>query len=315
MKNVLVTLMVVSVLMTTTAQAGPAENGPDNQVTSNLGSSLPKEYEALEGEAVTLKAKVWGDEEAYRWDFMHAHSNFWLALCDGAEYSGCWTPTLTIAKVSYDRQGIYRLAVTTKGKGSMRLPETRLSIRPKRGDGKFRAILSCPSLANGVVAHTPGQVFELGADAVNGKPPFSIHWFKDGNQLNTVWDGWPGFRTDALESKDQGKYQCQIVDSEGHRVMSESLFVRVNELPSRVDCQKDQIYVVKEAGQTIDASFRPGDHVTFRCWVMAAIGPIQYRWYKQGEPVAIGNSGILKVVLVSAEDVGAYTCYATDLGQ
>ncbi|XP_071488422.1 protein turtle homolog B-like [Diadema antillarum] len=156
-----------------------------------------------------------------------------------------------------------------------------------------------------------------------GFPPPRFTWFRNGRAIprigNThVQEGWDGLLTiNSLLATDAGNYTCQAVNDVGY----------VYSGTTRLDIFG--IYFVERAGRLV--AVKEGNSTQLPCHVGGADRGVRIEWLKNGMPVetqctpdqADSNpsckvmlmNNTLYLLRVSTEDVGTYTCRATELGK
>ncbi|KAK8780167.1 hypothetical protein V5799_018495 [Amblyomma americanum] len=163
--------------------------------------------------------------------------------------------------------------------------------------------------------HRLGKDITVSCFATEGQPPLSFAWSKDGAKI----DNGKKFTIEHVAGKistlaihkvtgaDVGNYTCTVSNSVGSDRFTAALLV--TEAP-----RLQPLYIAK-------------DHPLLETLVVSCIAirgsrPLKFAWFKDGRPVAAGDRAVpqtltetlstLTIPKVTAEDVGNYTCQASN---
>ncbi|KAK8765881.1 hypothetical protein V5799_007339 [Amblyomma americanum] len=163
--------------------------------------------------------------------------------------------------------------------------------------------------------HRLGKDITVSCFATEGQPPLSFAWSKDGGKI----ENGKKFTTEHVAGKmstlaihkvtgaDVGNYTCTVSNNVGSDRFTAALLV--TEAP-----RLQPLYIAK-------------DHPLLETLVVSCIAirgsrPLKFAWFKDGRPVAAGDRAVpqtltetlstLTIPKVTAEDVGNYTCQASN---
>ncbi|XP_049276092.1 titin-like [Rhipicephalus sanguineus] len=161
-----------------------------------------------------------------------------------------------------------------------------------------------------------GDRIALTCAVTRGTGPFEIRWTHDGKPIGdtkktkyatAVTESITTMTIEKVQPGDMGNYTCTVTNDVGRDAVTATL-------------------LVEEAPQIQPFAFpkdpRANSKIVVSCNAHVGTEPISFAWFKNGQRVTVGTKvnakvlsetvSILTLLDVSAEDVGNYTCQATN---
>lgn len=245
----------------------------------------PAHQEVVTGSTATFVATVTGSAPFnYQW------------RRNGVNLPGANSATLTLANVTAQDDGNYDLVVTNRVT-SVTSSAARLTVTPAAGQPLPPQILAAPAS----IAVAEGQAANF-AVAVSGTGPFTYQWLRNGVALAGGTSA--AFTISPVALADAGSYAVRVGNAAG-TVTSTAATLNVTAasgtaaLPPVIAMSPISLAVPPGAGATLAVA-------------VTGTAPFNYRWLRNGEPVAGADGPMLNIAAVSALDAGAYTAVVTN---
>ena len=228
---------------------------------------------------------------SYKW-----YSNN-VAMIDSGNVAGSATASLTFNNAVDANQGSYKVVVTNSIGGATSSVMTLTVLDPP-----------------GITAQPASLTRNAGASAifsvsVNGAPPFSYQWSKNGAPLadggNILGSATTALTVGPVAASDAASYQCIVANSSGNVTSVVATLTVI--IPPGINGQP--------ASQTLNAGATANFSVS-----ATGTTPLTYAWKKNGSALANGGnvSGVssanLTVGNLSATDSGSYTVVISNSG-
>ncbi|HOK09551.1 MAG TPA: hypothetical protein PLT82_04715 [Candidatus Hydrogenedens sp.] len=140
-----------------------------------------------------------------------------------------------------------------------------------------------------------GDAVVLSFNISGGEGALTYQWLKDGESVGPNSNTW---EINGLTLQDAGEYQCYVGDSREEMVYTNKVRLRI--YPRMELLQQPEGAIVVDGG-----------HYTLMINITGGIPPINYQWWKDGEPIG-GNESMLLIEDMSKEDEGIYWVEVSD---
>lgn len=196
---------------------------------------------------------------------------------NGSILTGAVSNVLSLTNVQAVHSGRYHLVASNSfGAATSRIAQLTVHSPPR------------------FLLHPTDQTASLGAQVqfdvrLEGTPPFTFQWFKDGQPLDNGVEQTLVLR--QVQIADSGRYKLQVRNLYGTAESIEALLTV--QFPPVIKSQPaDQIVLVgADLAFNIDAAGRP---------------PLQFQWFKDGQPIPGANAASLTFKAITSAAAGRY---------